>query len=51
MSAALTSDGEQLIDAVPEHCVDLVCQAVRENAAAWAEFAGKLERRAAGRKG
>ncbi|MEU8384347.1 winged helix-turn-helix domain-containing protein, partial [Streptosporangium sp. NPDC048865] len=51
MSGALTPDREQLIDAVPEHCVDLVCQAVRESAAAWAEFAGRVERRAADLKG
>ncbi|MFF3438302.1 ParB N-terminal domain-containing protein [Streptosporangium sp. NPDC002721] len=51
MSDALTPDREQLIDAVPEHCVDLVCQAVKESAAAWAEFAGRVERRAAGLKG
>ncbi|WP_436757350.1 ParB N-terminal domain-containing protein [Streptosporangium sp. V21-05] len=50
VNAALTPDRERLIDAVPEHCVDLVCQAVKENAAAWAEFARKLERRAANLK-
>ncbi|MGC5011997.1 ParB/RepB/Spo0J family partition protein [Streptosporangium sp. DT93] len=46
MSVALAPSREQLIDAVPEHCVDLVCQAAKENAAAWAEFARDLERRA-----
>lgn len=51
MNAALTPDREQLLDAVPEHCVDLVCQAVKESAAAWAEFARKLERRAASPEG
>ncbi|MEV8638069.1 ParB/RepB/Spo0J family partition protein [Streptosporangium sp. NPDC051023] len=45
-SASLTSSQEQLIDAIPEHCVGLVYQAARESAAAWAEFAEKLERRA-----
>ncbi|GAA4190256.1 ParB N-terminal domain-containing protein [Streptosporangium oxazolinicum] len=51
MSIALTPDREQLVDAVPEHCVDLACQAVKESAAAWAEFARKLEHRAASLKG
>ncbi|MEU7005001.1 streptomycin biosynthesis regulator [Nonomuraea sp. NPDC046570] len=51
MNVALTPDREQLIEAVPEHCVDLVCQAAEESAAAWAEFARKLERRAASLKG
>ncbi|MFF3441948.1 ParB/RepB/Spo0J family partition protein [Streptosporangium sp. NPDC002721] len=46
-SASLTPGGEQLIDAVPEHCVGLVCQVARQNAAAWAEFADELEHRTA----
>jgi hypothetical protein len=47
MSVALTPGREELIEAVPEHCVDLVCEAARENAAAWARFARDLEHRAA----
>lgn len=42
-SACLTPSREQLIDAVPEHCVDLVCQVAKEFAAAWAKFAEDLE--------
>ncbi|GAA0384404.1 ParB N-terminal domain-containing protein [Microbispora corallina] len=46
-SASLPSNRQQLIEAVPERCVELVSQAAKENAAAWAEFAEDLRRRAA----
>ncbi|MEU8383318.1 helix-turn-helix domain-containing protein [Streptosporangium sp. NPDC048865] len=45
-SACLAPSREQIIDAVPEHCVDLVRQVAEESAAAWAKFAVDLERRA-----
>ncbi|MEU0485695.1 ParB N-terminal domain-containing protein [Streptosporangium sp. NPDC006013] len=46
VSASLVPSWEQLIDAVPEHCIGLVCQAAEESAAAWTEFAEDLGRRA-----
>lgn len=45
-ASLLPPSRQQLINSVPEHCVGLVCQAAKENAAAWAEFAEDLERRA-----
>ncbi|MER5643755.1 helix-turn-helix domain-containing protein [Streptosporangium sp. NPDC002524] len=44
-SAGLTPSREQLVDAVPEHRVDLVCQMAKEFATAWAKFAEDLELR------
>ncbi|MEU1734772.1 ParB N-terminal domain-containing protein [Streptosporangium sp. NPDC020145] len=41
----LAASGEDLLDAVPEHCVGLVSQAAKANAAAWMAFATDLERR------
>lgn len=41
-SAAVESNREQLIDAVPEHCVDLVCRVAKESAMAWMRFADEL---------
>ncbi|MFF5211944.1 ParB/RepB/Spo0J family partition protein [Streptosporangium sp. NPDC000396] len=45
VSASLKPSWEQLIDAIPEHCVDLVCQVAKESASAWSEFAEDVERR------
>ncbi|WP_344915743.1 ParB/RepB/Spo0J family partition protein [Streptosporangium oxazolinicum] len=44
-SACLAPSREQLVDAVPERCVDLVCQVAKEFSAAWAKFAEDLELR------
>ncbi|WP_369332903.1 streptomycin biosynthesis protein [Nonomuraea candida] len=44
-SATLVPTRAQLIDAIPEHCVELVYQVAKESAAAWEEFAEDLQRR------
>ncbi|WP_231515586.1 ParB/RepB/Spo0J family partition protein [Herbidospora cretacea] len=46
-SASLAPSREQLMSAIPEHCVDLVWQAAKENALAWAKFAEELRHRTA----
>ncbi|MBE3008759.1 ParB N-terminal domain-containing protein [Microbispora sp. NEAU-D428] len=44
-TASIRPEWDRLLDAVPEHCVGMVCRMAREGAAAWAEFADDLERR------
>lgn len=47
VNAQLTSIREQLVAVIPEHRISQVSQLARESAAAWTEFAERLERRTA----
>lgn len=40
-------EGDQVVENLPAHCLNLAAQFARNHAAAWGEFAEKLERRAA----
>ncbi|MEN3535215.1 cell cycle transcriptional regulator TrcR [Microbispora sp. ZYX-F-249] len=45
VGASLAPSRDELMEAIPEHCVGLVCEVAKESAAAWTEFAERLERR------